>query len=761
MTTPPSYTPPAPRRGLPKLLLLCAAALLTCRAPQATGQVPTETSVTSEQVAGAIDGGIAFLRSRQLGNGGWPESRYVGGTTALALLTMLNAGVDVGDPAVRHGLQHLVAVPNRYTYVVALKCMALAAADPKGYAREIHGAARWLWQAQQDSGTWGYTPGRSGYDHSNTQFALLGLHEAAKAGVQVPTQTWRRSQRHFLLAQQGDGGWAYRQSGASYGSMTCAGLASLLIAEDRLHVARETGFAHGAAAGCGRYARNAAIAHGIRWLSQRFSVQENPRRKQSFLHYYLYALERVGMTGGLRYIGQHDWYRQGAAFLVATQHQGAWDGSVANTCFALLFLAKGNRPVLIQKLQWSGLWNLDRHDVPNLVAFIGDKLGKKVTWQTVSLQAPVTDWLAAPILYFQGHSFPKFTDAEVDKIKQFVDNGGTLLAEACCGRPAFRDGFVAFAKRAFAEYSLRKLPMEHPVFHSYHTLDRTHGLMGVDVGCRTSVFFLPNDVSCLWEQRRVRGAEALTAFAFRLGVNLGAYATGLEPLGDKLTEVQLPQRSPAATVAAARGAVQVARLVHNGDYNADPHALAHLTELAAQRARIDVVTRDVPLAADDKAIFDHPILFMTGHFSFTMADDQIELLAKHLQRGGMLIAEACCGRKTFDESFRALAKRLLAEQSGAQDLLPLPADHPIYTGQVGLPLGPVRLRARLAEELNRSRLDRPKLLAGRIEGRIAILYSPYDWSCGLEGDKPYACRGYSDEDARHIGLNLLLYAVSY
>ena len=36
-----------------------------------------------------------------------------------------------------------------------------------------------------------------------------------------------------------------------------------------------------------------------------------------------------------------------------------------------------------------------------------------------------------------------------------------------------------------------------------------------------------------------------------------------------------------------------------------------------------------------------------------------------------------------------------------------------------------------------------------------------DWSCALEGDKPFSCRGYIDEDGQNLALNLVLYAIGY
>ena len=723
-------------------------------------------NVSSQQVANAIQRGVTWVQARQLPDGSWPDnSQWRGGHTALALLALLNAGVDPHSPEMQAGMARLLETANESTYVVSLKCMVLAAADPAKYRAELTAAAQWLMRTQLENGTWNYSASVRGQDNSNTQFALMGLHEAAKAGVNIDPVVWQRSQKHFRETQLTDGGWTYRNSGpargSAYGSMTCAGIASLFITGEQILVGRERGYIDGAAYQCGRYVENLEVLGGLGWLARRFDVRTNPQHG-TWLHYYLYTLERVGMTGGLRYIGPHDWYRQGARYLVETQVNGCWN-DLQDTCFSLLFLAKGLRPVLIQKLQWSGSWNLDRYDAAHLVEYISQKRHQPVAWQSVPLGAPVEDWLTAPILYVQGHEFPRFTDEDVDKLRRFVDNGGVLVFEACCSKVAFAQGFRTLAARAWPDSPPRALGLDHPIFHAAVDLDRTHGIMGIDAGCKTCVFFLPNDLSCVWEQRELQAPKGLATFAFDFGLNLAAYATGGGPLGDRLTRVELAPSRPAGAPrpATQRGVVQIARLIHDGDYNCDSKALANLADLAARVAAIDIVSREEPLDVADEAIFDHPVLIMTGHYAFQMTDPQIDNLARHLSRGGVLIAEACCGQPAFDASFRRLASALVAKMDGATDLAPLPADHPLFSGKVTEPIGTVRLRPALATALDRQTLPSPVILAATVKGRAAILYSPYDWTCGFERDKPYACRGYVEEDAVRLGLALLLFAVSY
>src|SRR4029453_8619597 len=84
--------------------------------------------------------------------------------------------------------------------------------------------------------------------------------------------------------------------------------------------------------------------------------------EQSYAREYplptLYAVERVGMASGLKYLGETDWYQKGADYLLKRQgDDGSWKGdgnyygALAATCFGILFLARGRAPVMMTKLR--------------------------------------------------------------------------------------------------------------------------------------------------------------------------------------------------------------------------------------------------------------------------------------------------------------------------------------------------------------------------------------------------------------------------
>ena len=726
--------------------------------------------LTPAEVRTSIDAGVRFIKGRQTPDGSWPDLSQMGGVTALATLALLNAQVPVDDDNVKRALGYLEGVPNRFTYTVSLKIAVFAAADPKRYRREIQDAADWLIRSQMNGGSWGYgnldprgAIGGQG-DNSNSQYALLGLHEAAMAGAKVPTATWNKARQHWKTTQARDGGWGYLgRSPKTTGSMTAAGVASLIMCGNEVNKSLERGYVNGAAPKCGKYRQDRAVAAGLRWLSKKFSARTNPDAA-SWHYYWLYGVERAGILSGLRYFGDHDWYREGAEYLVNRQQggmggllggAGSWNRSVIDTSFAILFLAKGRRPVLINKLEWSDddQWNPDRHDCENLIAHLGDDLGERVSWQTVDLKASVEEWLQAPILYIQGHQFPKFTEDERAKLRRFVEAGGTLFAEACCSRQPFRRGFERFVQQAFSEYPLRELEPEHPIWQSLHKLRPGRWpLFGLDSGCRTSVIFSPRDLSCLWEQA---GVPRLSERAFQLGANIAAYATGQEPLRDKLAEVRLPgRRESGGDDVPVRGALQIAQISHTGDWKPDAQAITVLAELLRREANVTVVSRPVFLKADDLELLDHPIAYLTGHFAFELSADERAALRRYLRRGGFLFAEACCGREAFAKSFQRLMGRLFPEQS----MSPIAADHPVRLGRFGYPLDRVAYRPTLAKE--RPNLTEPELAGLDLDGRTAVIFSRWGIGCGLEDHQCFSCRGVAPADARKIAVNIVLYALT-
>ena len=65
-----------------------------------------------------------------------------------------------------------------------------------------------------------------------------------------------------------------------------------------------------------------------------------------------------------------------------------------------------------------------------------------LTWQVVDPNtATVQDLLQAPIAFFNGHDAPEFSAVAKQNLREFVEQGGFIFADACCGSQEFDQGF--------------------------------------------------------------------------------------------------------------------------------------------------------------------------------------------------------------------------------------------------------------------------------------------------------------------------------
>jgi hypothetical protein len=306
-----------------------------------------DKEATPDKINSAIDRGVARLLERYAdGQAVIPKAQpgtgaelNRAGMRALVLYTLLKSGVPAHAPVVEKLVARLAFEHFDMTYDAACMLLALNALDPVGERAWIAELATFLITHRLSSGEFAYPTGNG--DLSNTQFAALGLRAAAEADIPIPPDVWSDLAHAVLRHNTSDGGFSYRiDEAASSDTMTAAGVGVLAVCETQL---ARAGALDPNLAGLMRRARSAGQAS----LGTRLDPGLDAGRS-GWLHYFLYALERVGGLCGIDKLGAHDWYHEGAAFLVETQDsRGEWRGNSdpCSTLFALLFLSRATSGV--------------------------------------------------------------------------------------------------------------------------------------------------------------------------------------------------------------------------------------------------------------------------------------------------------------------------------------------------------------------------------------------------------------------------------
>ncbi len=195
-----------------------------------------EPALDEDEVRAAIERGLDWIESRQAADGSFDEG-YIGtfpiGPTALSALTLIKGGRGESE-GVEEAFGFIASRELTRTYGTGILLMAIEALyapspdeleerddpyatvtrkqfkkAPRGLKKMLSDAATWLLKTRHRP-LWGYPflageMGGNEWDHSNTQYALLGLAAAARVGFKVKTNDLFEVLEQMLAGQEQDG----------------------------------------------------------------------------------------------------------------------------------------------------------------------------------------------------------------------------------------------------------------------------------------------------------------------------------------------------------------------------------------------------------------------------------------------------------------------------------------------------------------------------------------------------------------------------
>ncbi len=415
------------------------------------------------------------------------EGANWGGLTAIAVHALLAAGEDSTNPKLHTAVDMLTHSPMRgCIYALCQRDQVLQLLPLTRDVRKVaqldgYYLAQMLKSKGEATGLYYYPYGSStDYDHSISQFGVLGMWACSDIGFEVPNGYWSLCERAWQRHQDVSGGWSYKvkgdgEEGMMTPSMTAAGVATLYITQDYIHA--DEGL------NCVGNITNPAIGRGMKWLAEHFDMVFADHPRDRVQTYTLYGIERIGVAGGYKYIGPHDWYKEGAQWLVGHQDpDGSFFGglfgknhnNIPSTAFAMFFLTRGREPVAFCKAQYDVVvdgkreearWNQRPRDIAKMTRWIEKGIERNLNWRILNLKdTPADELQDAPILYLSGDRKLELAPEDVAKLKQFVEDGGMVLGNPDGNSKIFIDSFRALGTKMFPDYEMRVLPPEHPIY---------------------------------------------------------------------------------------------------------------------------------------------------------------------------------------------------------------------------------------------------------------------------------------------------------
>lgn len=717
-------------------------------------------AVTDAEVEAAITRMQNWILERQnKETGAWPnedmptnepfdemvdhEKARSNGATVMAIYSLIMSGRNPQEPAIARGLRFLRENDPWGTYGISVRTHIWAAL-PDAYRSNLEQDARWLERAQS-GGLWGYGPVRGQrVDHSTTQYGVLGLWEASKRNVRMPDKVWEDVVAAVLAEQTPDGAWCYGRKDYAQGptgSMTTAGLTMLYVAIQQLYRDREV-----------PSQIQESLAKGHAWLDKNFSADRNPAPQyeggdRGEIPYYLYGLERVALASGVKTFGGQDWYEAGAASILRMENKrgsvgGGAGGAVANTGFALMFLARGRVPVWINKIALPGVdWNNRPNDIYFLNRYLSDLREQELNWQVVGIDYDSANWMGAPIAWISSDDKVTLTDPQKANLKKYLDLGGVLIVNPEGGE--FTGSMRGLAKELYPDFPLKNIESDHPALTMLYPASGGRNIQVVNNGVRDLIVVLGQD----WGKELQAGKRVGEDDAWIVMTNLYAAITDRGTLSNRL----VPRFEKRVAGKTSKGKIAVARVQHGGkDWDVEldswmpfETSLFNLTgwELERKTAKIEELT-------GSGAALAH----LAGVAAYELTPAEVQALQSYVQGGGTVFVETIGGRGDFSVKLEQQLRAAFKAEAA-----PLQSYDPIVSGQTldgGQKAGRVLFRP--FSVINMAAKREPRVTAIDVNGRHAVIFSHDDLSLGVLGLRRWGINGYQPDSAKLLLTNIVL-----
>ncbi len=195
----------------------------------------------------------------------------------------------------------------------------------------------------------------------------------------------------------------------------------------------------------------------------------------------------------------------------------------------------------VARLQYDGGgdWYANPSSLPNLIAAINERTTLKVDPSEARVSLMDDRLFDYPFLHATGHGNIHFSDTEIQRLREYLAQGGFLHVDDNYGLDA---SFRREIARVYPDRPLIDVPLSHPIYHIVYDFPRGipkihlhDGLpargFGIFLGDRLVVYYsFSADLGNGWEDvGTYPDPPALHEAALKMGVNLFVYAVTSRP----------------------------------------------------------------------------------------------------------------------------------------------------------------------------------------------------------------------------------------
>ena len=203
----------------------------------------------------------------------------------------------------------------------------------------------------------------------------------------------------------------------------------------------------------------------------------------------------------------------------------------------------------IAQIKHDGAWNTAPRALRNLLVALNENVGPQASTRIEDLSLADKNLFRYPVIYMHGRNRFSVPPEERADLVRYLEQGGVLFADSCCGSKAFDKSFREFLGQLFPDNKLERIPITNEIFtekigHDIKQLrrrtmegaDNASGgnfttrtaepiLEGIELDGRYAVIYSKYDISCALERQNSGNCEGyLPEDAAKLGTNIILYS---------------------------------------------------------------------------------------------------------------------------------------------------------------------------------------------------------------------------------------------
>jgi len=185
------------------------------------------------------------------------------------------------------------------------------------------------------------------------------------------------------------------------------------------------------------------------------------------------------------------------------------------------------------KYDGGGDWYANPSALKNLIKFTNQNISTNIISPYDIVDINSDDIYSYPFIHMTGHGNVVFSDTQIKRLRNYLNNGGFLHIDDNYGMHKF---IMREIKRLYPDKKLKVLPNSHPIFHQ--TFDFKNGLpkihehdgktpqaFAITINNRVALLYTHEcDIGDGWEDAKVHNdPENLRLLALKMGCNIIEY----------------------------------------------------------------------------------------------------------------------------------------------------------------------------------------------------------------------------------------------